>query len=121
LIGATRVPGEAFVAPLRPKKKPPTDDRSRGFGRRGLLFRGHERRVPRAVPRRFYLLAMLSDDRKRAIQSEAVSRARALNDELLRHETRRLTFEENDDAPPGDRREELHIRCLGIRVRDGRA
>jgi hypothetical protein len=63
------------------------------------------------VPRRFYLLAMLSDDRKRAIQSEAVSRARALNDELLRHETRRLTFEENDDAPPGERREELHIRC----------
>jgi hypothetical protein len=56
------------------------------------------------------LLVMLSDDRKRAIQSEAVSRARALSDELLRHETQRLTVEEND-APAGDWREELHIRC----------
>ena len=53
---------------------------------------------------------MLSDDRKQAIQREAVSRARALDDELLRHETQRLTVEEND-APSGDWREELHIRC----------
>jgi hypothetical protein len=53
---------------------------------------------------------MLSDDRKQAIQNEAESRARALSDELLRHETQRLTLEEND-APGGDWREELHIRC----------
>jgi hypothetical protein len=53
---------------------------------------------------------MLSDDRKQAIQREAVSRARALDDELLRHETQRLTGEEND-APSGDERDELHIKC----------
>jgi hypothetical protein len=53
---------------------------------------------------------MLSDERKQAIQREAVSRARALSDELLRHETQRLTREEND-APSGDGRDELHIRC----------
>jgi hypothetical protein len=53
---------------------------------------------------------MLSDQRKQAIEREAVSRARAFDDELLTRETLRLTLEEND-APPGDEREELHIKC----------
>ena len=53
---------------------------------------------------------MLSDERKQAIKQEAAARARAFDDDLLRHETLRLTLEEND-APPGDHREELHIRC----------
>jgi hypothetical protein len=53
---------------------------------------------------------MLSEERKRAIQREAVSRARALDDEVLTRETLRLTLEENG-APPGDEREDLHIRC----------
>jgi hypothetical protein len=53
---------------------------------------------------------MLSEERKQAIQREAASRARAFGDELLKQETLRLTLEEND-APPGDERDELHIRC----------
>ena len=53
---------------------------------------------------------MLSDERKQAIKQEAASRARALDDKLLRAETLRLTLEESD-APPGDAREELHVRC----------
>jgi hypothetical protein len=53
---------------------------------------------------------MLSEGRRHAIEREAASRARALDDELLTQETLRLTLAEND-AQPGDERDELHIRC----------
>jgi hypothetical protein len=52
---------------------------------------------------------MLSEERKQAIQREAASRAVTLSDDSLRHETVRLTLEEND-CPPGDKQEELRIR-----------
>ena len=54
---------------------------------------------------------MLSEERKQAIKQEAASRARALDDKLLKAETQRLTLEEHD-APAGDARDELHLRCL---------
>jgi hypothetical protein len=73
--------------------------------------RTHHGGVPRRNQGKFASFrVVLSEKRKLAIKQEAASRARALDDDLLRAETLRLTLEEND-APPGDAREELHVRC----------